>query len=169
MNPPGRVAWVLLAVSLSAAACSGDTQTGGGSPAPAAKAGAARRPAGSCGSGVTRAALPAWARTGFRGDGSGVPHVLGDHGDIIAVLFQYPPVAYRDPDKADKILWVSRLPQQPGHPLTIKATLDGSNTSVVRVLPDGAGPSGVNLPGAGCWRLSLHWSGHTDTMTLRFT
>lgn len=157
---------VLVVVLAAATGCSDAAQTGE-APSPVAVP-AAGGSAAACASNVTREALPAWGRVGFTGDGSGVPHVLGDHGDIIAVLFQDPPVAYRDPGKADKILWVSRLPQQPGRPLTIKATLAGSNTSVIRELPGGAGPSGVNVPKPGCWRLSLSWSGHTDTMALRF-
>jgi hypothetical protein len=119
-------------------------------------------------SAVTKDALPAWARTGFRGDGSGVPHVFSEHADLIAVLFDYPPVASADPNVANKILWVSRLPQQPMQPLTVKAALDGAKISVVREITGGPGPSMVNLPKAGCWHLTLSWSGHTDAMVLKF-
>lgn len=154
------------ALLLLTAGCSaGGSRPAAGGSAPA-EDGAARRPAGACA--VSRDALPAWARTGFRGDGSGVPHVFSEHGDLIAVLFEYPPTASKDPREANKILWVSRPPQTPLQPLTIKAVLDRPRTSVTRVVPGGAGPSGINLPEPGCWRLSLSWSGHTDTMTLRF-
>ncbi|XVQ84015.1 hypothetical protein ACQP2K_35140 [Microbispora siamensis] len=95
--------------------------------------------------------------------------MFSEHGDIIAVLFNYPPVASPEPDISNKILWVSRLPQQPMRPLTIEAVLDGTTTSVVREIAGGPGPSSVNLPKAGCWHLTLSWSGHTDAMTLRFT
>lgn len=122
-----------------------------------------------CVSNVTRDALPTWARSGFSDDGSGVAHVFSEQGDILAVLFDYPLVASPDPNVANKILWVSRLSQQPMQPLTIEAVLDGTTTSVVREIPGGPGPSSVNLPAAGCWRLTLRWSGHTDAMTLRFT
>ncbi|WP_218004489.1 hypothetical protein [Microtetraspora niveoalba] len=125
--------------------------------------------AGACVSTVTRDALPTWARAGFSHDGSGVPHVFSEHGDIIAVLFNYPPVASADPDVTNKILWVSRLPQQPMRPLTIEAVLHGTTTSVVREIAGGAGPSSVNLPEAGCWHLTLSWSGHNDAITLSFT
>ncbi|MEV7801894.1 hypothetical protein AB0O28_02970 [Microbispora sp. NPDC088329] len=128
----------------------------------------ARRPSGSCVSTVSRDALPTWARAGFSDDGSGVPHVFGERGDILAVLFEYPPKASSDPDDGTKILWVSRLPQQPMRPLTIEARLDGTATSVTREITGGAGPSSVDLPKAGCWRLTLNWSGHTDAMTLTF-
>lgn len=126
------------------------------------------RPSVSCASTVSREALPIWARAGFSDDGSGVPHVFSERGDMIAVLFEYPPKASTDPDDANKILWVSRLPQQPMQPLTIEARLDGTTTKVSREITGGAGPSSVNLPTAGCWRLTLNWSGHSDAMTLTF-
>ncbi|WP_326637676.1 hypothetical protein OG884_27730 [Streptosporangium sp. NBC_01755] len=129
----------------------------------------ARPSAVACVSTVTRDALPTWTRPGFSDDGSGVPHVFSEHGDIIAVLFGYPLAASTDPDVTNKILWVSRLPQQPMRPLTIKAMLDGTTTAVVREIDGGPGPSSVNLPRTGCWRLTLNWSGHSDAITLRFT
>jgi hypothetical protein len=94
--------------------------------------------------------------------------VFSEHGDLIAVLFNYPPVASTDPNVANKILWVSHLQQQPMRPLRIEAALDGTKTSVIREIAGGAGPSMVNLPKAGCWHLLLSWSGHTDGMTLKF-
>ena len=127
------------------------------------------RPSGACVSAVTRDALPTWARSGFSDDGSGVPHVFSERGDIIAVLFSHPLTASTDPEVTNKILWVSRVPQQPMRPLTIEAVLDGTTTSVAREIDGGPGPSSVNLPTAGCWRLTLNWSGHSDAITLRFT
>jgi hypothetical protein len=123
----------------------------------------------SCLMSAVNAALPGWARTGFRGDGAGVPHVLSEHSGLVAVLFDYPPVASADPDVGNKILWVSRLSQQPMRPLRIEAALNGTKISVIREIPGGAGPSMVNLPKAGCWHLALSWSGHTDVMTLKFS
>jgi len=132
---------------------------------------AASSPAGPapCRSTVTSDALPAWARGGFTGDGSGNPHVVSERGDLIAVLFDYPPRAGKDPQAGNKILWISRPPQQPLQPLRIEATLDGTTTPVERQVPEGAGPSTVQLPRPGCWRLQLTWSGHQDRMMLRFT
>src|ERR1700730_4236268 len=46
-----------------------------------------------CASRVLTDALPHWARGGFTGTGAGVPHVFSEHGDLIAVLFGYPPLA----------------------------------------------------------------------------
>lgn len=70
------------------------------------------------------------------------------------------------PDKATKILWISQTPAVA--PLTYEATLEGTQTKVSRRLTGGIGPSGVNLPQAGCWRLTMNWLGHPDTMTLLF-
>jgi hypothetical protein len=95
--------------------------------------------------------------------------VFSEHGDLIAVLFNYPPVSATEPGQGTKILWKSRLPQEPMQPLRIEATLDGSTTTLIREIPGGAGPSLVQLPTAGCWRLALSWSGHQDRMTLQFS
>jgi hypothetical protein len=43
---------------------------------------------------------------------------------------------------------------------------DGTSEPVRRTVAGGPGPSIVDLPAAGCWRLALTWSGHTDTMDL---
>ena len=39
---------------------------------------------------------------------------------------------------------------------------------VTRVVVGGPGPSGINLPAPGCWRLSLRWSGRADELDLRY-
>lgn len=122
-----------------------------------------------CQSVVTRDALPTWARAGFSGDGSGTPHVISERGDLIAVLFNYPPVSSANPDEGTKILWKSRLPQEPMQPLRIEATLAGTTTTLIREVPEGPGPSSIQLPTPGCWQLVLSWSGHQDRMTLRFS
>jgi hypothetical protein len=54
-------------------------------------------------------------------------------------------------------------------PLQIEATLAGTTTPVRRQVREGAGPSLVQLPKPGCWRLLLTWSGHEDRMTLQFS
>jgi hypothetical protein len=114
--------------------------------------------------------LPTWARAGFSDPAAPHPHVLGADGDIVAILW-----AVRDPlhapplaDRANKILWVSRLPVLPLSPLKIQATLAGTSLSVSREVIGGPGPSYVDLPAAGCWTLALSWSGHTDQVKLRY-
>jgi hypothetical protein len=52
--------------------------------------------------------------------------------------------------------------------MTIRATLAGSTRTATVNLPDGPGPSYVNMPAPGCWTLHLSWGGHTDQLSLRY-
>ncbi len=97
-----------------------------------------------------------------------MPHVMGAAGNIVAILWatrdalHAPPL----PNPHNKILWVSRF-FSPG-PMTIRATLAGSARTATVHLPNGPGPSYVNMPAPGCWTLHLTWSGHTDQLSLRY-
>jgi hypothetical protein len=114
---------------------------------------------------VSTGALPAWARTGFSTAGLHTPHVISDHGQMIGVLFVQLRV-HQSPGTNNKILWVAR---DPGFgPLRITAQLDASGRTVTRTIPDGPGPSIVDMPAAGCWRMTLRWSGHSDTIAFRY-
>ena len=120
-----------------------------------------------CGAAPPRV-LPEWARAGFSPPDQLTDYVLGDRGEIAAVLFgslTSPPAAGRN----NKILWVARTPAGRG-PLTITARRadDPRPAPVVQVIPDGPGPSTVDLPGPGCWTLDLSWAGGTDTVGLRY-
>jgi len=108
--------------------------------------------------------LPAWARGGFSGDSS-MPHVVGDRGEIVAAIFGYPLAVSRPAGTTNKILWVAKSSSPPGD-LLIEAKLDGSGTSATRRVPGGPGPSVIDLPQPGCWRLTLTWQDHTDTLDL---
>ena len=142
---------------LAAAACSA-------SPAPAPVS------ARSCSAALVISPLPAWARSGFHPPGQARPHVMGVRGGIVAILWARRDALHAPPlaNVANKILWVSRLAVQPGAPLTIRATLNGTSRTATRELPNGPGPSQVNLPAAGCWTLNLSWSGHRDRVELRY-
>jgi hypothetical protein len=125
----------------------------------------ANPPAGgsACAGTVTTAPLPTWARAGFTPAGLHTAHVFGDHDRIIAVLFVHLRV-HQPAGTNNKILWVARA----GHgPLHIRAQLEGASRTVTRRLPE-TGPSYVNMPDAGCWRMSLSWPGHHDTIALRY-
>ena len=50
-------------------------------------------------------------------------------------------------------------------PLVIDAVREGTTMRVRREL-GGAGPSIVDLPDPGCWRLTLRWGKHRDTIDL---
>jgi hypothetical protein len=52
--------------------------------------------------------------------------------------------------------------------MTIRATLAGSTRTATVDLPDGPGPSYVDMPAPGCWTLHLSWGGHTDQLSLRY-
>lgn len=123
-----------------------------------------------CADRVVVAPLPEWARAGFSGDAL-IAHVLGDRGEIVAALFGHPLTANRGEGSSNKILWVASPAATPDAgtapaDLEITATLAGTDTTVVRKVAGGPGPSIVDLPRAGCWRLVLRWSGRTDTMDL---
>ncbi len=99
-----------------------------------------------------------------------MPHVIGTQGNIVAILWA-PRDALRSPalpDRNNKILWVSRVPIVAPDQLVIKATLAGSIRTATATVPDGPGPSIINLPAPGCWTLRLSWSGHTDQLNLRY-
>ena len=126
----------------------------------------------SCPSSITPRSLPAWARAGFHPPTLPMPYVMGDRGDIVAILWadhdplHAPPLAQVN----NKILWVPKMiPAGPFTPLRIRATLDGTSQIVTRDVDGGPGPSIINLPTAGCWSLNLSWSGHHDHLTLRYS
>ncbi|MEV0456908.1 hypothetical protein [Catellatospora methionotrophica] len=108
--------------------------------------------------------LPEWARGGFSGDAR-ARHVLGTQGQLAAVLFGHPLTVDRKDGVSNKILWVAREKYETGT-LTIKARREGTGEPVLREVAGGPGPSIIDLPQPGCWRLYLAWPGHTDTMDL---
>ncbi|MGI8535791.1 MAG: hypothetical protein ACR2K2_04675 [Mycobacteriales bacterium] len=121
----------------------------------------------SCRDAVQISTLPSWARGGFTPPKQPVSHTTGRNGSIVAVGFgrlTSPPRVHR----FNKVLWVSRLPVRPGSPLQIHAVLNGRGDAVDREVAGGPGPSTLDLPAAGCWTLTLSWSGHTDTLSLRY-
>ena len=125
-----------------------------------------------CHAAVRTGVLPAWARAGFSSPRPRMPHVLGRSGKIVAILFGYPLRSPAGAERNNKILWVSRtLPGTPAA-LWIKAQrMDGAagvGPAVERVLRGGPGPSIVDMPAPGCWRLRLSWSGRRDTLDLAY-
>jgi hypothetical protein len=122
---------------------------------------------GSCASPPPVSPLPIWARNGFTPPDMAMPHVMGMAGNIVAILWATPDALHVPAlaDRANKILWVSRVSSGP---MTIRATLAGSARTATVNLPDGPGPSYVNMPAPGCWTLHLSWAGHTDRLSLRY-
>jgi hypothetical protein len=116
--------------------------------------------------------LPVWARTGFSDPKPRIAHVPGASGRIVAILFGYPLHAPPARNRNNKILWAARLPTDPGSDLRIRAQrMVGSRAvgaAVARRVRGGPGPSIVDLPSAGCWRLTLRWSGRVDSLDLAY-
>jgi hypothetical protein len=130
--------------------------------------------ASSCASAVVYGSLPAWARSGFDPPSMAMPHVFGSRGDIVAVLWARhdPLVTPTPPGRANKILWVSKLPLSVGSSLEITARqlIGGAAVGAVqrRTVTGGPGPSAIDMPTAGCWQFTLRWSGHVDTVDLPY-
>lgn len=162
---------LLLLAMLAAAGCSSDpgsspatSPAGSANPPSTAIAGSAEE---SCSAVFAFGPLPAWARSGFYPPDVAMPHVMGEQGNIVAILWARHDALHAPPlaNQGNKILWVSR---QPGAPLTIRATLQGADRTAILELPNGTGPSLVNLPAAGCWTLNLSWPGHHDRVDLQY-
>ncbi|MFI7516363.1 hypothetical protein ACIBVK_23015 [Micromonospora echinofusca] len=163
---------VSLAMVLLMAGCTtaGRPATPAAFPNRAAPTGAPSAAPPGCGSRVETGPLPDWADAGFSGD-TRMPHVLGASGEIVAILFGHPLRTVRSNGTNNKVLWVAHPTTAPpavatADPLRITATLDGTETRVTREVAGGPGPSIVDMPQAGCWRLELRWSGRTDVMDL---
>ena len=174
-----RAVFVPLSVTaLLVAACTGNSQhsasprppkvPASGGQASTAQAGAVT--SNGCAGQPPVSPLPVWARAGFTPADQAMPHVMGQAGDIVAILW-----ANRDalhspslPDRTNKILWVSRVPLTPPDSLVIKATLAGSTRTATLSVPGGPGPSIIDLPAPGCWTFHLSWSGHADELKLRY-
>jgi hypothetical protein len=120
---------------------------------------------------VHEGVVPSWARAGFSSPRPRMPLALSRHHRIAVLVFGFPLVAPPDKDRSNKILWVSHASLIPGDDLQISAQrMTGTQRQgppLHRTVPGGPGPSIVDLP-AGCWRLSLRWSGHRDTIDLRY-
>ena len=136
----------------------------------AAPAGSSTTPA--CHSAVHHGVLPTWARAGFSAPRPRLPHVIGRSGEIAALVFGYPLRSPPLEERGNKILWVSRRAVKPLSDLRIHAQrMEGRRRvgrPVTRVVVGGPGPSGINLPAPGCWRLTLRWSGRSDELDLRY-
>jgi hypothetical protein len=127
---------------------------------------AAPPPGSACDGAVVTGPLPEWARAGFSDPNPTMPHVMSASGQVVAILFANPLRAPARPDPNNKILWVTH--DGSGGSLTIRARLEGSNRTAVQSVPDGPGPSIIDMPVAGCWQMTLTWPGHTDTIAIPY-
>ena len=103
-----------------------------------------------------------------------VPYVLGANGLIGGVLFGFPVNAPPARNKSNKILWVPRHVATGGRPAALWIRMqkmvgtESVGPPVRRIISGGPGPSYVDAPSAGCWRLTLSWSGRRDTLDLAY-
>jgi hypothetical protein len=127
-----------------------------------------------------RGQLPRWAEPAFDTGGSASspwPYGVARNGTVVAVVFGFPLRAGTPTDPANKVLWIMKLPRR-GSPLRITASplRGGSRGARARVhssWPADSGPgeiypSNVNVPHAGCWRVTVRWAHHSDTIDLPY-
>jgi hypothetical protein len=168
----------LAAAALLVAACTSGGHSSARPEPPVARASAAQPSSAQAGAAASNgcagqppvSALPVWARTGFHPPDQAMPHVMGEAGNIVAILWAdrdalHSPVLQ---DRNNKILWVSKIPFTSYGPLVITASLAGGTRRVTVSVPGGPGPSIIDMPAPGCWTFHLNWSGHTDELKLRY-
>ena len=91
--------------------------------------------------------------------------------EVAAIIFGDPLSSPPSADHANKILWVARQ-------VSASTTLEIRAQRIVGATPvgepverrvdGGPGPSIVDLPDAGCWRLTLTWADRTDRLDLEY-
>lgn len=124
-----------------------------------------------CQATVARGVLPSWARTGFSDPRPRMPHAVARAGTIAALFFGDPLRFPAPKHRSNKVLWVARQTPKAPSDLRISAhRMRGTRPvgrHVIRVVRGGPGPSYLNLPAAGCWRLTLSWSRRRDELDVR--
>ena len=126
-------------------------------------------PVPACDGKARMAVVPDWARAGFSDPEPVAPLVRSRSGNVVAILFGRQLWSPPRKDVNNKVLWVWRQPIGGGSgPVTMTAQLMGTDRVVTSGLPVPAGPSIVDLPLPGCWRITLHASGGTDTIDLDY-
>jgi hypothetical protein len=115
------------------------------------------------------AVLPEWARDGFTDPEPVIPFVRSRSGDVVAILFGQQLWSPPRQDVSNKVLWVWRaVPGGATGDVTMTARLAGTDRVVTTGLPRPEGPSTVDLPTAGCWRITLNSPRGTDTIDLDY-
>jgi hypothetical protein len=171
MRPRRGAAALLVLAVLTTGSCSGSGSPSAESPTPSEATSPVEL---SCTGSVTTGPLPTWAQGGFEPPDQPVPHVIGQGGDIVGVVFGEPLHSPAVPDLGNKVLWVPRPDATAdagdswGTELTIDARLNGVGTTATVTLAGGPGPSTLDMPAAGCWTMTLHWSGRSDTVALPY-
>ena len=112
-------------------------------------------------------------RGGFTGPNPRVPYEVGARGQVGGVIFGWPLHSPPLPDRGNKILWVPRTYSKTVAPFWIRLQLMQGDRPVGapirKIIPTGPGPSIVDVPSSGCWRLTFNWSGRHDTLDLDYS
>ena len=119
---------------------------------------------------TSTAVLPEWARPGFSPPYTAT-FATSRSGNLLAVLFGSLSAPPAPAGPTNKVLWIPRitpLPKDQGQ-VVITAHLDGTDRTARVVLPDGFGPSTVDLPAPGCWHVQLTSHHGTDIDELDLT
>ena len=116
-----------------------------------------------CPAAVPATVLPGWARAGFVEPETVMPYMVGQRGEVVAILWPALAAPPRD-GHTNKILWVAR--EHTTEPFTITARL--GTTTVTTTMQQGPGPSTIDVPGPGCWTFDLRWGTHQDTLALPY-
>jgi hypothetical protein len=187
-----RVAWLAaVAAVLAVTACSAAQPAHEASPAPSRPAAATPVPlpappamsrlsgpppvpgasyaAGGCGpQPLLSGDVPSWTASA---NPPALIYVLGRHQQVAGFLFGFPLMAGHPEPFSDKILWVVRSDRH-GAPLRLTGHPLNAATPVVRSSwpanssPGNIYPSDIEVPSPGCWRFTLTWHRHTDTVDL---
>jgi len=173
----------LLLLCAVAASCATTTPTASSSasgstsasPAPNASLGASGSPTealGPCAPEVRLDVLPEWAREGFNEAEPSALQAVGRSGEILAILFGGTLYSPPSDEVSNKILWVAKDGTTGPEGLVISAQrMDGTDPlgdPVERIVEGGPGPSTIDLPEAGCWRMSLAWAAEMDSLDLEY-
>lgn len=126
----------------------------------------------SCRARVHHDVLPVWLRGGFSTPNPRVPYAVGRSSAIGAVIFGWPLESPPAPGRGNKILWVPRHDSKTIAPFWIRLQRmqgdRGIGAPIRKIIATGPGPSIVDVPASGCWRLTFNWSGRRDTLDLDY-
>jgi hypothetical protein len=142
-----------------------------GTARPVASTATSALPEAACKPNVVDGVIPSWSSSGFHPAAYRMYYELGRSDRIVALLWAHPLRSPQSPRYANKILWVSRLPVN-GSPMLIRAQeMKGAHDvglPVTETVAGGPGPSYVNMPSSGCWRMTVTWSGYRDSLDLDY-
>ncbi len=169
LAPLAAVLAVLVVLGAIGVIRGGRAVSTGGGPVASVPVGTSATAAGSGCRPMSTAVLPEWARSGFS-----LPYTAtfatSRSGHLLAVLFGPLTAPPAPTGPTNKVLWIPRTTPLPANPrqVVITAQLDGTDWTARVVLPDGFGPSTVDLPAPGCWHLQVIAGADIDELDLTY-